>query len=152
MHTRQTKSPTYSRAFVEHVLSAYQSNPAAALMVNPAVGLWIDPGFNPTTESVKADFDAAKATFDGYDFSGSFTAGTVSIGGGGKAVQAIANWNLIADPVTTPNFVLGYWVEDDNRVVAFEAFSGDEAVAMENTGDSLILEVLLPMLYNQPVG
>lgn len=152
VHTRQTQSPIYSRAFVEHVLAAYLADPAAALLVTPVVGLWKSAGFAPTVESVKADFTAAEADFDDYVKVALGGVGPVSIGGLGRAVQGVPSWLMITDPMVSGNTIRGYWVEDANRVVMYEQFPDDQFVSMDSLGASLIIEVLLPMLYNQPVG
>lgn len=152
MHTRQTASPIYSEEFAKFVLAAYLTNPAAALLDTPVVGLWRDPAFNPTPQSTKADFDAAKCTFTDYAKQALGGVTPVTIGVPGYAVQGVPQWAMTTDPVVTGNIVLGYWVEDADRVVAYEKFADDEVVAMNALGNTLILEVLLPLLLNQPVA
>lgn len=150
MHTRQTKNWRYSAEFAAEVVAAYTVNPAAALLVAPKVRLFQGAAFHPTPLTPLGDFTAAIATFTDYVEKTPALVSPVSIAGAGRASGAVLDWLMTTDPAVTGNTVRGYYVVDGTMLVGFEEWTGVDEVGMADVGDRLILELLLPFLYDQP--
>lgn len=152
MHVRQAKSPNWSKAFLDIILEALTTNPAAALLDTPLVGLIGVADAAPDEDSDKTYFDSKKATFTDYVKKALVLVTPWAVGPGYRAGGAAVTWTVTTDPIVTGNRIYGYWVEDDNGVVLWELFSAEDQIDMDEVGSSLILEVVLPLSENVPFG
>lgn len=151
MHARQTKSPFYTRRFIEQVLAAEIVAPVNELVDTPLVKLIKDAAFAPTPETLLAAFTAAEADFTDYVSKALTLTGPRAVGAVGRANGGVVNWLMVTDPVVTGNRIYGYYVQDAVGVVMYEIFGEDDEIDMNEVGSSLILEVLLPLPYNVPL-
>lgn len=147
----ETKSVVWGRVFANAVLTAFGTDPAAALLVTPKVRLSKDPAFAPTPDSTRAGLAANEADFTGYTAGGytpTFSA-PVRIG---NNLQALLATVLPIRGVTLPgvnNTVFGWWIDNGTDVVVAESFAGGFQADFSNPGDFLDLSVVLPYMLGQ---
>lgn len=151
MHTRQSKQVTYHEDWIKKVLAAEIVAPLAELVDTPQVKLIKDGAFAPTPQSLLALFTAAKADFTDYTDKALTLTGPRNTDGSGLANGGVVNWLMTTSPTVTGNRIYGYYIQDADGVVAYEMFSEADQIDMTEPGDSLIMEILLPLLYLQPV-
>lgn len=147
MHARQTKRVVFAQEFLDWVLLALTTDPAAALLDTAVVKLWADLDFTPTPLTTKAEFAAKIATFTDFAAKPYVPTGPRTIAGLGRAYGKAVEWLMVTDPTVTGQRIAGYWIEDADRVVLSEKFAPADRVDMVNPGDSLILEALIPLPY-----
>ncbi len=136
----------YGLAFMDTVMQAFTTLPAAKLINTAKLRLSHDPAFSPTPGSTIAALAAQEANFTGYPAGGAaFATGTPihlapSIDGAGTAVffQATTGAPFTADTV------YGYWVDDGTNVIAYERFAGGVAMPFTSPGVGMEMVVFLP--------
>lgn len=151
MYVRSTKNFTWSTQFARRIMAALGTNPAAAIMDTPLVKLWKDEEFDPTPASDVASFDAAEADFTDY-VSKAFAPGVPANEGDGiVGAQGAVTFSMPTDPTVTGNVVRGYYLEDDNGIIGYEAFAEADQPNMASPGQSLVLAVFLPLTLAQEI-
>lgn len=153
MHTRESQDIMYALRMGRALAAALGTDPGAALIPTATVRLWKDEAFNPTPDTVTADFLAAEADFTDY-VAKSFTPGVpANLGQYVPGASGTVTWTMTTDPVVTTNTIWGYWVSSGGEVWAFERFAEGREVEMVNVGDQLVLTVALPMpLIPEPLA
>lgn len=152
MHTRETKSPLYSRAQGRAFAAALGTRPGAALLVTPTVRLWKDPDFDPTPDTDEAAFILAECDFDDYVAQSYTPAVPANEGEGIVGASGTVTFTMVTTPMVQDNTVYGYWISDAGGVHLFEKFTPDDRVAMAAYGDQLVLTVFCPVTLDQPVA
>lgn len=151
MHARQTKNFVYSSPFALKVLAAYLVAPIAALVAAPKVRLFQGVDFHPSAFNPLSAFTTNVATFTDYAEKTPILAVPVEMAGAGWAAGGSAEWLMTTDPTVTQNTVRGYYVVDGATLVGFEEWGVDDEVPMSTFGSRLLLELMLPFLFRQPV-
>lgn len=142
---------TWGRAFLASVVAALSARPAAALVVASKIRLSKDPGFNPLSSSLIADFTAQECDFHGYTAGGYAPtySGTVNLGAGiiGTTANVLPTCDSAAAP--SPNTCYGWWSDDTVNVIMGEKFANGAFFVFAAPGDYLDLQVSLPFGLSQ---
>lgn len=146
MPAYRTAAVVWSKAFVDKVLSAIKTNPAAALVVAGKVRLSKDPAYNPAPGDAIADLTPQEADFTGYPAGGVALAlsGPVNLGGAGDAMIADALFTG-GGPFLVDNGIRGYWIDDGAIVVCGERFADGLVIGIAAAGDFIELDLRLPL-------
>ena len=145
MNVWESDALVYGRLFIDAVLSAFKTVPAAALLATAKVRLSKDPNFGPTPESKIADFTVSECDFSGYTAGGValVMSGPVNLSTKYEGMLADANFVAAAATPFVANSVYGYWVDDGTNVVAAERFPTGTTGTLTKPGDFLALTVIL---------
>lgn len=141
----QTKNPVIGRALTDAMLSALDTNPAAALITTPKVKLFTAGPAPILPTSVPADF--TEATFVGYAAVALTLPllGPIQIDPDTRSGHNEADF--LAGAVVSPGeTILGYWIDDDvaapTKMYLGEIF--ETPIDITQAGDYISLDVNFP--------
>lgn len=136
----------YGRSFLNTILAAFKTLPAAALIIAAAkIRLSKDPAFAPTADSTIAGLAAQEATFTGYPAGGIAVVQSAPVNLSPGAQGELATALFTATGSAIGNVVTGYWIDDGTNVVLAERFAGGLNVSFAVANDFLELVVQLPL-------
>jgi hypothetical protein len=147
----KSQNVIYGTAFLNTVLAAFKTIPAAALIATGKLRLSHDPAFNPVPGTALAALVAQEANFSGYPAGGAAVVLSAPVNLSPTAQGAVVS-NLFlattASPFVNDNCT-GYWIDDGTNFIMGEAFGAGQAAAFSSPGDFLELIVELPMQAGQ---
>lgn len=139
----------FGTAFLNTVIGALNTLPAAKLINAAKVRLNQLNGFNPAPGSTIAGLAANEATFTGYTPGGLAFAAGAAVNLSPNAQGSLTAVLFQATGSTTGNTIFGYWIDDGTNFIMGEAFPAGSPVIFANNGDFLELFVEIPMQNRQ---
>ena len=141
----------FGRDFLNTVLAALKTRPAAELIATGKVRLSQDPGFNPTPGSAIADFSPGEADYSGYAAGGiAYTVpDPVNLS---ATIQGLTVTVVFKAGTASPfvaNSCTGWWLDDGSNVIMAERFANNGQAQFQSPGDFLALDTRLPMSLMQ---
>jgi hypothetical protein len=147
MPERTSNVVTFGKDFAKTIVTAWKTNPAAALIVGAKIRLSQDPAFAPTPLSDPADLETQECDFSGYTAGGytpvlsaPLNLSTTQVGLDTEALAVAAAATPFVD-----NQCYGWWIDDGTNLIAGEAFGDAGPVAFASPGDFLALTIFLPL-------
>lgn len=143
------QQPVYGLIFLKLIINTLLTRPAAELISQLEAHLFTAGPTPITPATLPADF--TEADFDGYSAQAA-TPGAVPVNvPSGDGIALIADANYVVNSSTTPNTILGYWLEDGNgNMVVAEYFAAP--VPLVNAGDFISLNVSIPLSFSPQVS
>ncbi len=135
----------YGRTFLNTLLAALLTRPAAALVVGAKLRLSKNPVFNPLPASVITDFTGLEADYTGYAAGGiALTIGApLNLSGVIQGTEETTLFAATGSAIT--NSVYGYWVDDGTNVLFAEKFASGGIATFAIAGDFLNLSTRTPL-------
>lgn len=144
MNVYESRTPTYFKAFLNRLMAAYSTNPAAALIASPVLHLIQSPGGSFTPDSVVGDFTPVEADYDDYVAAALSGMTIANLDGSMRALSGIASFPVTSATPAVANTIHGYWITSTAGIVCFELFPAGERTALATLGDLLIINFKLP--------
>jgi hypothetical protein len=139
----------YGTGFLNTVIGAFNTVPAAKLVNAAKLRLSLSNAFNPAPGSTIASLAANEATFTGYTAGGYAFAASAALNLSGNAQGSVTPILITASGSTTQNVIYGYWIDDGTNLILGEAFPVGQTVTFAAAGDFLQLLVYLPLQNRQ---
>lgn len=144
MNVFESRSPIYIREFLNRILTALSTNPAAALIATPEMHLIASPGASFSPLSVVADFEAVECDYDDYAPL-ALTGGVIAnVDAFQQALTWVAPFAVTSASPAVANTVWGYWIEGTAGIVMYEVFPEAERTPLAAQGDMLVITAKLP--------
>lgn len=142
----KTETFVYTKAFMDVILTAYKTDPAAPLAPTLKIRLGQDEAFVPTVNTTLAAANAQVATFTDYAEAALTLTGPVNLGDVIQGMLASATWLMTTDPVAVQNTIWNYYLYSGTLLVGAEKFAGGLSIPMATVGDFMQIDVQLPQL------
>lgn len=148
----QTISVIRSKAWLNKMLAALKTRPAAALFATAKLRLLKDRVLSLSENTTKADLEAHEADYTDYPAGGATVTppDPVNYNVLGQGWAAGEVFNITTSPVVTGNDIAGYWVDDGTDPVVMEYFPQGADVSMQAPGDWLELDYGDCLYFVQP--
>lgn len=140
----QTQNFVYNRTFMDNLLKAFSTIPAAKLIATPTLCLLTGSPPNITPDTLLSDLAAAKANFSGYvDGTPPLTV-PVRLSSGAEA--AIGSSTFVATTASpfVSNVIVGYYLTDGTNLVGGELFPSGTVLPIAFAGDFVEIDLVLP--------
>ncbi len=134
----------YSEAFLDTLLTAYKTNPAAALMPTPLVHLYNDNTLTPTPLTTKAQLDAVECAFSNYSAQTPSVSNPVNLSQNTQGLLAPVSFVSTTGGVFVSDTARGYYVTSGSNLVCAEKFATPFSAPFASNGDFLTLNVEIP--------
>jgi hypothetical protein len=135
-----TQTLVYMTAFLQAVITAFTTRPAAALLATPTVHLYNNL-YAPVPGSVVGSF--TETAFSGYAAATPTISAPVNTSPNCLAAVAPCTFIAVTASPFVPDTIYGYYIESAGVLVAAESFSSP--VPITAPGDFIDLQVVLPM-------
>lgn len=142
---RQSLAPVWNRVFIDDLLAALGTRPAAALAATMTVGLYTSPSFAPNPLNTLAEIDATEAAFTGYARGTIVFTGPVNATTQIRALIGNTTFTISGSPPITGATIFGYFIVTGSDWVASERFPDGQEVNLGSLGDFLSIDLILPL-------
>lgn len=152
MSVFQTISVVRSRAWLNKLIGALKTRPAAALLATAKVRLLKDRTLSLNELTTRAELAAHEADYTDYPAGGATLTPPDPINYNilGQGWAAAQLYNMTTVPTVTGNDIAGYWVDDGTDPVVMEYFPVGQDVPMQKPGDWLEIDFGDCLYFVQP--
>lgn len=147
----EPRNVVYNQTFIDALLGAISTRPAAALAPTLTVALFTDPNVNPQPQSALAVYTASEANFSGYARQTLTLTGPVNLT---SVIQALIGLVLYTLTTATPvvgNTLAGFVLVNGSDWLCAGKFDPANLPQLGSVGDFLSMAVAVPLTPNQDV-